>query len=226
MGLKDFFGSGQKEKEHFRIPKEITDLRTKIEAEARENYPSLVRYNEIKRAAGSVYASLNALIDNTLYATEAMKIKEDIDKKMESLTNKIHKNKQEGKKESSDDYVESNIDYIERKNMRNKAKTLFIYILEEIASFEKYCSEGALEKGITIESETADFYKHVLELNNDFFNKHGNDKEIQGIKLEVVSRMSVLNSLFNENKARFQENWSVANNIKASLKQILGDKRV
>ena len=52
MGIADMFGFGKKVP--FRTPREVAEIRNKIAAELRENYPNLARYREIKNevAAG------------------------------------------------------------------------------------------------------------------------------------------------------------------------------
>ena len=37
MGIADIFGFGKKEKTPFKIPREVSELRTRIETENREN---------------------------------------------------------------------------------------------------------------------------------------------------------------------------------------------
>lgn len=221
MGMKKIFGLGKKGKEPFRVPHDVSDLRRRIETEARENYPRKSHFEEIQREAERVHARLEAIIEEHTYADEALRIKEDLDKKLEGLANKIQKNLHESTKEGRDDYLESNIEYLERKNMRNKAKTLFMYFLEQVESFEKYCSDGKLDSGKTIEAETANFYKNILDLNNNYLIKHRKDREIQVVKREVIKKMSDLNRLYNENKTSFQEQ-GLSANIEASLKQIFG----
>ncbi len=94
MNLIELFALRKKQKIPFKIPNKIREFRTKVEAESRENYPSIVRYHEIHAEAKSIYAHLNGIIARKEYAKEAMKIKEDIKNEMAQLTGKIRKNMQ------------------------------------------------------------------------------------------------------------------------------------
>ena len=130
MGIADLFGFGKKGKKPFKIPKEVIELRDRIKAEERENYPTLAHYQEIVREADQVYDILNAIIRKKDHAEEASGIKEDVRKKMEGLSAKIKRNLHEAQRESKPDFVGKNIDYLNRKSIRNHAKTLFTKLLE------------------------------------------------------------------------------------------------
>jgi hypothetical protein len=205
MGLGDIFGFGKEEQKPFKIPREVTALRIRIEAENRENFPSLVRYKEMIKDAELVYKNLNDMIKNKEHVEEAIRIREDIKKRMEGLAEKIYKNIRESKKEGKEDYVEKKIDYLERKSIRNQAKTLFTEILLEVESIITFCKEGRLEHERTIDSAMIALIKTISELNNNFFKEHGGDKEIKGLKEQVLKRMSDLSNFFKENKACLKE---------------------
>ena len=157
MGIADFFGFGKKEekkKTPFRIPAEASAISTIIDAENRENYPKLARYQEIAKGVKDVFAKLDAIIAQGEHAEEAIRIKEDIKKKMGQLTEKINKNKEAAKKENDEDYVADNMAYLERKSMRNQAKTLFTECLYAIEAIMKCCKEERLKNRTMIESAT------------------------------------------------------------------------
>ena len=206
MGIADLFGFGKKEnKMQFKMPSEVTAVRTRIEAENRENYPNLGRYQEIVTSVKVVFAQLDAMIAQGEYAEEAVRIKEDIKKKMGQLTEKINKNKEAAKKESNEDYVASNMEYLERKSMRNQAKTLFVECLDAIESIMKCCEEERLKNRTAMESATRELSKAMSALHNDYFNKHGEDKEIKNMREELLKKIEGLNNYFKENKDRLKE---------------------
>jgi hypothetical protein len=216
MGLGDLFGAGKKEKTPFRIPREISELRTRIETETREQYPSLSRYKEITRLATSVNDYLDDVIAKKEHAEEANRVKADIKRKLEGLEEKIQRNTEEVKKEGKQDYVEKNIDYLERKSMRNHAKTVFTEFLEEAQAFEVFCKGGRLENGKTIESVTEKLFKTLTDLVHNFIKKYGNDSDIQALKDKTLEKLAELDALFRENKMRFREKGLEAD-VEASL---------
>ncbi len=199
------FGFGKKEKAPFKIPVNVSALRTRIEAENRENFPNLTRYQEIAKSAGDVYAQLDALIAQTEYAEEAVRIKEDIMKKIGQLSEKIKNNRKEAHNEGSGDYVASNMAYLERKGMRNKAKTLYTEFLVEIESIMKCCKEERSKNGSTIAPAAEALMKIMTELNKNFFKKYVEDKEIKKMREEFLSKIEDLNNFFEENKSRLKE---------------------
>jgi hypothetical protein len=200
MGVADFFGFGKKKKESFKIPAEVSAFRTRIDAENRENFPSLTRYREITKSAKVIYAQLDALGAQTEYAVEAVRIKEDIRKKIEWLYDKISNNREEARKDGGRGYVASNMAYLERKGMRNQAKTLFTECLDNIDSIVKYCKEERLKNGTTIESAIEALKEAMSALHNDFFKEHGEDKEIKGIREMLLKKISDLNAVFEASK--------------------------
>ncbi len=205
MGLSDLFGAGKKEKTPFRIPKEISELRARIDAETKENFPSLARYNELKLAAEAVAVQLDEVISKGVHSEDAAKIRDDIGKRMSALSLKIQKNALAAKKENNQDYVESNIDYLERKSTRDKAKTLFTDFLNLGEVFRKFCDEGRLESWTKIETLISEYFNTITDLNNSFFKPYGKDKEISMLQAEVIKKVSELYSVFKNNETRFQE---------------------
>ncbi len=204
MGIADMFGLGKK-KIPFKIPDDVLVLRTRIEAENRENYPNLARYQEIVSIARTAYKKLDVCIAQAEYSEEAVRIKEDIEKKMARLKDKINKNKAEASKEGDQDYVESNMEYLERKSRRNQAKTLFTECLESFESIITYFKEERLKHGTTLESATGELIKAMATLNNDFFKHYGEDKEIKEIREKLLKKIQGLVDFFEENKVRLKE---------------------
>jgi len=208
MGIADLFGFGKKEekkKTPFRIPAEASAISTIIDAENRENYPKPARYQEIAKQVKVVFDQLDVIIAQEEYAAEAVRIKEDIKKKMGQLTEKVNKNKEAAKKEGNEDYVANNMEYLERKGMRNQAKTHFIVCLDAIEAIMKCCQEERAKQGTTIESATGELIKAMSALHNDYFRKHGDDKEIKHIREELLKKIEGLNTYFEENKDRIKE---------------------
>jgi len=206
MGIADIFGFGKKEKKTpFKIPAEAAEVSTKIEAENRENYPNLARYQEIVTGVRVAYVRLDAIIKQGEHAEEAVRIKEDIKKKMGQLTEKVNKNKEAAKKGSSEDYVADNMAYLERKSMRNQAKTRFTECLDAIEVMMNCCQDGRSKKGTTIESATHELIKAISVLHADYFTKHGDDKEIRSMKEELLKKLEGLNDYFDNNRDRIKE---------------------
>lgn len=92
MSLFDF----SKKKEPFRIPREISALRTRIDAELRENFPNLERCKQLARETRSALTILKTIIAEKEYAEEASRVRDDIQDKFSRLQNKINKNRQAG----------------------------------------------------------------------------------------------------------------------------------
>jgi hypothetical protein len=208
MGIADIFGFGKKEEKKntpFRIPAEASAISTIIDAENRENYPKLARYQEIVKDVKVVFAQLDAIIAQGEHAESAIRIKEDIKKKMGQLTEKINKNKEAAQKESNEDYVANNMEYLERKGMRNQAKTLFTECLIAIEAIMKCCQEKKLKNGTTMESATGELIKAMSALHTDYFKKHSDDKEIKSIREELLRKIKGLNAYFETNRDRIKE---------------------
>jgi hypothetical protein len=205
MGLGALFGFGNKEEAPFHVPKEISELRTRIEIESRERYPSLARYKELVSMASWVYDYLDGRIAKKEHVEESGRIREDIRKKLEMLNAKIQRNTEEASKETKQDYVERNIDYLERKSMRNSAKTVFTEFLEETERFKIFCTGGRLETGRTIESVTVKLFQALSELIHNFIQKYGNDSDIHALQERTLEKLSELDALFREHRMRFRE---------------------
>jgi hypothetical protein len=204
MGIADILGFGKK-KVPFRIPREVSELRTRIETENKENYPNLVRYQEIMTDAKLVYKKLHDIIAEKEFAEEAGRVAEDLKHKLDRLTEKIKRNKQETKKEGKQDYLEKNIDYLERKSIRNNAKTLFTEFLEAHELFITCCKDGSVNQGAALDSATSTLISTMSKLHNNFFETYGQDAEIQGLKDRILVKISDLASFLEQNKGPLEE---------------------
>jgi hypothetical protein len=206
MGIGDIFGFGKKEKVPFKVPREVSELRTRIETENRENYPNLIRYQEIIRDAKLVNKKLQDIIAQKEHAAEASKIVEDIRNRLAKLADKIEKNRLEAKKEGKQDYVEKNIDYLERKSIRNNAKTIFTDFLDAYESFIACCTDGKPGQGEAMHSAAVRLLKAMSELHHNFFKKHGQDTEIRGLRDRILEKISALDQLVRENEKTLERN--------------------
>ena len=220
MGIADLFGSRKKEKTPFKVPREVAALRTRISAEERENFPSMAHYKEIKSEAGAVYELLAHIIDQGEHADEAARLRDDIRKKMEGLEAKIKKNIQGNIQEEKQDYVEKNIDYLERKSTRDKAKTLFTEFLVALESFKKLCTEGGAGQGAEIDAIAGTIIKTLSELNTRYFTPHGGDKEIHKLREDVLRKIYDLNIFVRENMVGLSEKGLTAK-AESSMDRIL-----
>lgn len=205
MGMLDKFSFGKKELPPFKIPREVQELRARIETENKENFPSLTRYKDIMRDAERVFQFLGSMIAKNNYAGEAARIQEEIRDKLEVLGDKIKRNMQDARKDTKEDYVERNIDYLERKSYRNKAKTLFTAFLENFVSFERYCREGSMEPGKKIELVITEMSQAVADLQQGFFTNYVQDREIQAIKEDMLDKVAIIRILYAQSKQRFRE---------------------
>ena len=94
MSWIDLLVLQRQQKKPFKVPNKIREIRTRIEAESRENYPSVNRYEEILEEVEPIYSFLNVFIADKEYAKEAMKIKDALKKELAQLTGKIERNMQ------------------------------------------------------------------------------------------------------------------------------------
>jgi len=94
MSWIDLFVLQRKQKKPFKVPNRVREIRTRIEAESRENYPCIDRYEELLEEVQSINSFLNVFIADKEYAKEAMKIKDTIKKEMVQLAEKIERNMQ------------------------------------------------------------------------------------------------------------------------------------
>jgi hypothetical protein len=200
-----FFSFGKEEKKPFRIPREIADLRMRIETESRERYPRLASFQEITKQAELIYQYLDGIILQKEHADEAARIREDIRIKLDNLGKKIEANLQEAKKEDKQDYVESNLDYLQRKSMRNSAKTLFTALLEASDFVERYARGDRVEPEKRIESVIEELFKIVSELNIKYFKVHGADLEVQALKEKTLRKLAEIDAAFQTHRSRFRE---------------------
>ncbi len=200
MGIGDLLSFGKKEIVVFRVPREVAELRHRIEAENRENYPNLARYQEITRDVKLINKILLNIIAQKTHAAEAGKIMEDIKIKLARLTEKIEKNKLEAKREGKQDFLDKNIDYLERKSIRNNAKTIFTDFLEAYESLVACCKEGKAVSAAALDSVTDRLFKDMSELHHNFFKKHGQDLEIRGLRDKVLEKVSALSEFFREHE--------------------------
>jgi len=210
MGISDIFGFGKKgkkenknkgkeEKTPFRVPREVMALRSSIEMESRENFPKLARYQELVRGAQAVYRSLDGIIANTDHADDAMRIRDDITKKLDALGAKIKSNVNEGK-----DYAEKNIDYLERKSTRNSAKTLFTEFLEAYEFFLARCREGKPGESASLDSATDVMINALSALHSRFVKVYTKDHEIQGLKDKAITKITELDQFCTLNAASLE----------------------
>jgi hypothetical protein len=202
VDLKKIFGSGKKEP--FRVPREAAALRLKIDLENRENFPTLEHYKELAREAEAVYNQFSVIIAQKVHAEEALKVQGEIRKKMDALFEKIQSNMQGKNVAHGKDYVE-NIDYLERKNLRNQAKTRFTEFLEAYDAFTNICKDGRPDQAGVLDSHTATMVRASKEMNDRYFKVHGDDQEIQELRDLTLERIANLGSLVNALRSRLKE---------------------
>lgn len=200
MGIGDLLGLGKKEKAAFRPPREVSELRTRLEAEQRENFPNAARFQELTQIAKQIIEILQDTVAQKEYAAEATKIIEDIKTRIAKLADKIEKNKLEAKKDGKQDYVEKKIDYLERKSIRNSAKTLFTDFLDSYEVFIACCKDGKPGQGDAMHSAAVRLFKAMSELHHNFFKKHGQDTEISGLRDMILEKIAALDEVVRINE--------------------------
>lgn len=226
MGISGIFGFGkqeEKKKTPFRIPAEASALSTIIDAENRENYPKPTRYQEIAERITLVFDQLDEIISQGEHAEEALRIKGDLKKKMVQLTKKVALNKEAAKKEGNEDYVANNMEYLERKSMRDRAKTLFTDCLVAVEAIMKCCREKRPKDGTTVESATAELVRAMSALHNDYFKKQNDDKEIKNLKEDLIGKIEGLIDYFQQNRDMIEE-LGLEENAKAVFSNIVRAK--
>ncbi|MFA5073158.1 MAG: hypothetical protein WC539_04600 [Nitrospirota bacterium] len=214
MGLFDF---GKQEKKPFKVPQEIHQVRMHIEAETQERYPRLHRYQEIVFEIKSAYKALDVLASQHAYSTEIQKIKEDLGRKLDTLRKKISANKLEsGYDENSyvekntsrlgnkQDFMERNIDYLERKSMRNNAKTLFTDFLDDSETILLFANQEKMPSEKNMESVIHHLFQTVSDLNSQFFKLFAADVEIQSLKKKTLEKIIEIDACFNEQRSFFR----------------------
>jgi len=196
MGISNVFGFGKKEeskdkepktKTPLRVPPAVSALRARIDSENRENFPNLDRYKDLERDAQAVYGILDAMIANKDHADDAVRTRDELRSKLDALGAKIKRNVNESK-----DYVENTIDYLDRKNTRNSAKTLFTEFLDAYELFLSTCKEGSSGQGATLDSATTIIVNTLAALHVRFIKVYTQDSEIQQLREKAIVRISEL----------------------------------
>jgi hypothetical protein len=75
-----------------------------------------------------------------------------------------------------------------------------------------------------MESATGELLKATSALHNDYFKKHGNDKEIKNMREELLKKIKGLSNYFEKNKDRIKEQ-GLEENARAVLAEIAGAAR-
>jgi hypothetical protein len=83
---------GTKVKKSSQVSLEVNSLRARIDSEYRENFPNLARYEDLYRDAQAVYRILSAMIVNKDHADDAIRMRDDLRKKLGLLGAKIKRN--------------------------------------------------------------------------------------------------------------------------------------
>jgi hypothetical protein len=217
MSLKKLFGLGKKAP--FTAPREAIQLRFRIESESKENFPHRERYGELARDAEAVFQVLDGIIAEKQYAEEAMKLQEDLRKKLAALKGRIQNNINEGKKETSKDYVEKKIDYLERKKMRDSAKDLYSEFLLAHEQFTDCCRQVRTSSCDTVGSASSQALRILSDLNENYFKQYGQDNEIQGLREHALKKVVDLTSVFETHKPRLNELGLLAQ-VESSVKKL------
>jgi len=92
VGILKMFGVEKEERAVFRVPREVVAFRNRIEAEIKENYPSIVSYKEIVREAHVILKALDSHLLNESHAKELAIIHDNLTSLIEQLSVKIKKN--------------------------------------------------------------------------------------------------------------------------------------
>jgi predicted transcriptional regulator len=205
MGIADMFGLGKKPKVPFRIPSDVSALRSRIAEENRENYPNFAKYQDIFNDVRVTCKKLDDIIARTEYGEEAFRVKEDLKKRLDQLTEKINKNRNEARQEEGKDSVVDSLEHLERKGRRDQAKTLFTECLEAFESIMTYYKEERLKHWPSIEAVTGDLVKAIESLNKKFFKIHGEDREIKELRSKLLEKIQDLRDFFEENELTIKE---------------------
>ena len=214
MGIGDRFGFGKKEP--YRVPREIAVLRTRIEAEARENFPQLARFRELEQEAKQVYRLLNTVIAQKEYAEEASKISADIRKKLEALAARIRKSAHEAAVEASG----GTMDLLAQKNLRDSAKTVFAAFLEGHQLFISTLKLNGPDSAGKLTTAASSMIKSLTILQNDYFSKHQSDEEIQWLRDHAREKVSELYTVVQQYKSAMSDH-AVASIVEGHLDRIL-----
>jgi hypothetical protein len=99
MGISKLLGFSKKGKSKdtkvkklSQVSLEVNSLRGRIEAENRENFPNLANYKDIYQDAQAVYRILDTMIVNKDHADDALRMRDDLKKKLDVLGAKIKRN--------------------------------------------------------------------------------------------------------------------------------------
>jgi hypothetical protein len=101
MGISKLLGFSKKGKSKdtnvnklSQVSLEVNSLRGIIDAENRENFPNLAHYKEIYKDAQALYRILDTMIVNNDHADDAIRMRDDLAKKLDVLGAKIKRNLQ------------------------------------------------------------------------------------------------------------------------------------
>ena len=100
MGIDKLFGRKTKKekipitkvKKYHPISREVNSLHGRIDLEYRENFPSLARYKELCMDTAVVYRILDSMIARKNHQDDAIKMRDDLRKKLDALGTKIRSN--------------------------------------------------------------------------------------------------------------------------------------
>lgn len=102
MGISKLFGLKTKGKrkdkdkdskvKKSQVSFEVNSLRGRIDSEYRENFPNLARYKDLYKDAQAVYRILDAMIVNKDHVDDAIRMRDDLRKKLDMLGAKIKRN--------------------------------------------------------------------------------------------------------------------------------------
>ncbi len=192
-----FFGWNSKSL--YKPPPELIALRGSIDAQLRENFPNLEQYQDIAKEAESVFRELNAVIRGKEHAEEATRLREDLKARLSRLAAKINKNRRDTGGGSEQLDVEE-INALRKKRLRDDAKSRMMDLREQVESLKKCCLGEEVPQGKTLDSMTMDLVKTIAALNDGFFKEHRGDREIDGLKREILNLAGWLSEFVDQNK--------------------------
>ena len=208
MGIGSKLGFGKKEP--YKAPREAVALRMKIEAESRENFPHLARYKELAREADQVYRLLDADIARKKFAEGALKVGEDIRRKLEALADRIRKNARDAAAESGGGSGDSKMDFLAQKSLRDSAKTVFTEFLEGHDRFASTCRQCTADCTDDITAAASSMLSSLAVLQEEYFSKHGSDDEIRGLRDRTREKVAELNAFFLLHKSGMRDRAAVS----------------
>jgi len=223
MGISDLFGFKKKEKSGDKdakaktphhVPQEVAALRVRIIQENKENFPNLDRYKELEKDAQAVYRILDTMIVNKDHADDAIRTRDELQSKMGALAAKIKNNVTD-----SGDYVEKNIDYLERKSTRNSAKTLFTEFLDAYELFLSACREGSSAQGASLDSSTTVMLNALAAVHGRFIKVYTKDREIQELREKAIEKIALLSQYCNANAGAL-ESKGLKTQVEANLRRL------